>query len=107
MKMADVKKAEEMVEALKNALSNYFLGYCAPESLDGLVDTGWHNEGLIIWLSSDLFTNFGEEYSLENVQEIISRITGWRFPDEWGFNIDSQGAYWYHLTEEKGDCWFN
>jgi len=105
--MADVKKAEEMAEALRNALSNYLFGHRAPESLDGFVGTAWHNEGLIIWLSSDLFTDLREEYSLEIVQEIISRITGWRFPDEWGFNIDSQGAYWYHLTEEISDCWYN
>jgi len=105
--MADVKKAEEMAEALKIALSDYLFGCRAPESLDGFVGTGWHDEGLIIWLSSDLFTDLHAKYSLESVQEIISRITGWRFPDEWAFSIDSQGAYWYHLTEEISDCWYN
>jgi len=108
-------KAVEMVNRLKEELSNYFLGYIDTDSIP-TVELTRHRKSPIISISEGLFRDLSKE-EISDVDKIITEVTGWKFPEEWGYNIDFGGRYYYHDIddpEEKivriqvqftGDCW--
>jgi len=92
-------KGEEILEELKCELSEYFLGYHVPDSLEGLVGLAKHKNKTIIWISPSIFDNLSEDYNEMDICSIITSVTGWKFPNKWRFNADSKGTYWYHSFE--------
>jgi len=92
---------DEIVERLREALSNYFFGHPKVETFDRVVGPSMRDGSEIIWISPELFKDLCEGLTKEGIVRIITEVTGRRFPDEWEFDKDFLGEYWYCVFDRK------
>jgi len=85
------------LEQLVDELSEYLSSYREPVRIDGLVGLAKRGKESFIWISTELLDVCSEK----EIDDIITKVTGWKFPDEWGFSYDSRGAYKYHTISDK------